>query len=222
MAILAAVAACAPRLPDPVPVPEPGELAKRLQVAGTPDQPQLIAFQWRYRGREGRFSGEGAVRTNPPDSVRLDLLGPGWSGVQSAILLGDDVYYIGEQRIELPPPAFMWTLLGVFRPPVGIEPAAARRGDHSQLTYALSSRESLVYIFDPAGRLIEAELRVDGDAVQEIRVEPSSAGADAGAWRWPQEARFRDLGEFHEVRIKVTEIREHEPFERRIFEVAVP
>ncbi len=222
MAILAAVAACAPRLPDPVPVPEPGELEKRLQVAGTPDQPQLIAFQWRYRGREGRFSGEGAVRTNPPDSVRLDLLGPGWSGVQSAVLLGDEVYYIGEQRIELPPPAFMWTLLGVFRPPAGVGLVAARRGEYSQLSYELSSRERLVFLFDAASRLVEAELRIDGDVVQEIRIEPGDAGADSFAWRWPREARFRDLGEFHEVRIKVTEIREHAPFERRIFEVAGP
>ncbi len=220
MAILAAVAACAPRLPDPVPVPEPGELAERLRVAGTPDQPQLIAFQWRYRGREGRFSGEGAVRTNPPDSVRLDLLGPGWSGVQSAVLLGDQVYYIGEQRIELPPPAFMWTLLGVFRPPAGVEAVAARRGDHSQLSYVLSSRETLVFLFDAANRLVEAERRFDGDAVEEIRIEPNDAGANLHAWRWPREARYRDLGEFHEVRIKVTEIRGHAPFERRIFEVA--
>ncbi len=222
LAILAAGAACAPRLPDPVPVPEPGELAKRLQVAGTPDQPQLIAFQWRYRGREGRFSGEGAVRTNPPDSVRLDLLGPGWSGVQSAVLLGDRVHYIGEQRIELPPPAFMWTLLGVFRPPAGVEPAGARRGDHSQLSYELSDREVIVFLFDPASRLVEAELRIDGDAVQEIRIEPGEPGVDSLGWRWPREARFRDLGEFHEVRIKVTEIRAHAPFERRIFEVAAP
>lgn len=191
-------------------------------MAGTPDQPQLIAFQWRYRGREGRFSGEGAVRTNPPDSVRLDLLGPGWSGVQSAVLLGDRVHYIGEQRIELPPPAFMWTLLGVFRPPAGVEPAGARRGEYSQLSYELSNREVIVFLFDAAGRLIEAELRIDGDAVQEIRIEPGDPGGDALGWRWPREARFRDLGEFHEVRIKVTEIREHAPFERRIFEVAAP
>ncbi len=220
MIVAAAVAACAPRLPDPVPVAEPGALAKRLQSAGTPDQPQLIAFQWRYRGREGRFSGEGAVRVNPPDSVRLDLLGPGWSGVQSAVLLGDDVHYIGEQRIRLPPPTFMWTLLGVFRPPADVRPEGARRGDLSELTYDLSGEERVLFRFDGSSRLVEAELRLDGRAVQEIRVKPGKPGSGPGAWRWPQEARFRDLGDFHEVRIKVTETREHAPFESRIFRVA--
>ncbi|UCC82226.1 MAG: hypothetical protein JSW46_14720 [Gemmatimonadota bacterium] len=222
MPILAvAVAACGPQLPDPVPVSDPGPLERRLRELATPDEPKLIEFEWRYWGREGRFSGEGGVRVNPPDSVRLDLLGPGWSGVQSAVMLGADVYYLGEQRITLPPPTFMWTMIGAFRPPAGVEPQAARRGERSELTYQLTPRAAVAFHFDGEGRLIEGELRVDGDVVQEIRVEPGSAGDGPGAYRWPREARYRDLRDFHEVRIKVVEIREHEPFERRIFDVAV-
>jgi hypothetical protein len=215
--LAAAGAACAPSLPDPVPIADPAVLATRLRARGTPDRPQLIEFQWRYRGREGRFSGDGGVRVNPPDSVRLDLLGPGWSGVQSAVLLGDDVYYLGEQRIELPPPAFMWTLLGVFRPPAGVRPEAYSRGERSQLDYRLSERETLSFHFDADDRLIEAELRLGSDVVQRIRIEPGSPRP--GQHAWPREARYRDLGEFHEVRIKVIEIRDHEPFERRIYAV---
>ncbi len=215
--LAAAAAACGPRLPDPVPVSDAGILASRLQKVGTPDRPKLIEFQWRYRGRDGRFSGDGAVRVNPPDSVRLDLLGPGWSGVQSAVMLGEEVYYIGEQRIQLPPPTFMWTMLGTFRPPAGVEPAAARRGAWSEMTYRLSEREAVVFRFDGAGRLVEAELAIEGGVVQEIRIEPGEA---EGGYRWPKAARYRDLGEFHEVRIKVVEVREHERFERRIFRVA--
>jgi hypothetical protein len=213
-------AACAPRLPDPVPVAEPGALVRRLQAAGTPNQPQLIEFNWRYRGREGRFSGEGALRVNPPDSVRLDLLGPGWSGVQSAVLLGDEVYYIGEQRIELPPPGFMWALLGVFRPPAGIEPEVYRRGEWWQIVYRLSDRRSLVYTFDSGGRLVRSELREGETAVRSIRLEPAEGDAGGARYRWPKEARYRDLRDYHEVRIRVVEVREHAPFERRIFRVA--
>lgn len=218
MTLGTAGAACTKRLPDPVPVPEPGALVRALEVTGTPNQPQLVGFKWRYRGREGRFSGEGGVRINPPDSVRLDLLGPGWSGVQSAVLVGDRIHYIGEQKIRLPPPTFMWSMLGIFRPPAGIAPQAARRGDYSQLTYQLSDRESVSFLFDAAGSLVEAELKVGDDVVQEIRVEPGDADADPGAYRWPKEGRYRDLGEFHEVRINITEIREHAPFESRIFQ----
>ncbi len=215
-----AAAACGPQLPDPVPVSDPGALESRLRELGTPDQPKLIEFEWRYRGREGRFSGDGGVRVNPPDSVRLDLLGPGWSGVQSAVMLGADVYYLGEQRITLPPPTFMWTMIGAFRPPAGVEPQGARRGELSELTYQLNPRAAVTFRFDGEGRLIEGELRLDGDVVQEIRVEPGSAADSPGGYRWPLEARFRDLRDFHEVLITVVEIREHEPFERRIFDVA--
>ncbi len=220
MTLAAAATACARRLPDPVPVPQPAALAERLRLAGTPDQPQLIAFKWRYRGRQGRFSGEGALRVNPPDSVRLDLLGPGWSGVQSAVLLGDRVYYVGEQRIQLPPPTFMWTVLGVFRPPAGIAPEGTRRGERLRLAYPLSARETVAFEFD-GDRLVEAKLEVGGDVVQRMDLKLPGRGAPSSdRWGWPDEARFRDLGEFHEVKIEVTQIREHAAFEDRIFRVA--
>ena len=218
--LAAAGAACTQRLPDPVPVAQPGGLARTLQATGTPDLPRLIDFKWRYRGREGRFSGEGGVRINPPDSVRLDLFGPGWSGVQSAVLVGDDIYYIGEQKITLPPPTFMWSMLGIFRPPTGIEPQGARRGEYSQLTYRLSDRESVVYLFDAEGLLVEAELKRNDDAVQTIRVVPGDPGEDPEAFRWPNEGRYRDLVEFLEVQFNVVGTRDHEPFESRIFQAA--
>jgi hypothetical protein len=220
LTLATAAVACTQRLPDPVPIAEPGELAERLRKAGTPVEPQLIEFKWRYRGREGRFSGEGAVRVNPPDSVRLDLFGPDWSGVQSAVLLGDQVYYLGEQRIELPPPTFMWTMLGAFRPPAGVAPRANQRGEWSELIYDLPSRRSVVFRFDSVGALVEAELEIEGDAVQRIRVEPGDPGIGPSSYTWPKEARYRDLAEYHEVSIDVTEIREHAPFESRIFDVA--
>lgn len=220
MTLAVAGTACAPRLPEPVPIAEPGALAYRLEQAGTPVQPQLIEFKWRYRGREGRFSGEGAVRVNPPDSVRLDLFGPDWSGVQSAVLLGDQVHYLGEQRIELPPPTFMWTLLGSFRPPAAVTPRANRRGEWSELIYDLSTARSVVFRFDQADALVEAELLIGGDAVQEIRLEPGERGEAAAGFRWPESARYRDLAEYHEVLIDVTRIRDHAAFEKRIFDVA--
>ncbi len=190
-------------------------MATRLQLA--PEQPQLITFQWRYRGRDGRFSGDGGVRINPPDSVRLDLLGPGWSGVQSAILLGDRVFYLGEQRVVLPPPTFLWTALGVFRPPLGIEPQGARRGERVELTYRLSERQAITFAFDGMGRIIEADLKLGGDVVQEIKLKLPEADGAAAAWVQPLEARYRDLADFHEITIEVEEAKAHEPFEPRIY-----
>lgn len=218
MTLAALAAACGPQLPDPVPLPEPAQLAGRLQLA--PGQPELITFDWRYRGRDGRFSGEGGVRVNPPDSVRLDLLGPGWSGVQSAVLLGDDVYYLGEQRITLPPPTFLWTALGVFRPPAGLTPQGNRRGEQVELTYRLSERRAVTFRFDGLGRIMGAELELNGDVVQEIKLKRDEGVGEPAGWSWPLEARYRDLAEFHEILIKVKEARAHAPFEPRIYDVA--
>ncbi len=211
--------ACA-NLPDPVPIPEPDRLAQRLRVGSGPAAPRLIEFKWRYRGRDGRFSGQGAFRVNPPDSVRLDLIEPGGSGVQSAVLLGQEIRYIGEQRIVLPPPTFLWAMFGMFRPPAGVAPEGNRRGERSQLKYRVSVRESVTFDFDGQGNLIEAEWLIGRDAVREIRLWPRKSTDDDGGFQWPKEARFRDLVEFLEVKVEVTSSREHTPFERSIFEVA--
>lgn len=160
------------------------------------------------------------MRFNPPDSVRLDLLGPGWSGVQSAVMVGDRTSYVGEQRIVLPPPTFIWSLFGVFKPPEGIAPEGAQRGDQSQLAYQLSTFERIVFEFGPDGRLVGAERRLRGRVVQEIRLRAADRDENSAGWHWPKQARFRDLGEFNEVRVEVTQSRDHEPFEARIFQAA--
>lgn len=217
--VIAVAAACARQLPEPVPIARPAELAERLREGSTPGEARHIIFDWRYRGREGRFSGEGGVRYNPPDSARLDLLGPGWSGVQSAVLLGEDVYYRGEQRITLPPPTFMWTMMGVFRPPPGVEPDGVRREDRIELTYDLIGARAVTFVFDTLGHLTEARLAHEGATVEEIQLEPGAT--DASDSTVPHKARYRDLRDFHEVSIDVSEVRRREPFEGEIFRTAV-
>lgn len=220
VSIVAAHALACAKLPDPVPIPEPDRLAQRLSAGSGPAAPQLIEFKWRYRGRDGAFSGQGGIRVNPPDSVRLDLIEPGGSGVQSAVLLGEEIHYIGEQRIVLPPPTFLWAMFGMFRPPAGVEPEGNRRGERAQLKYRVSDRESVSFDFDGQGNLIEAEWLVGRGAVQEIKLWRRKSSSEDGRFQWPKEARFRDLVEFLEVKVEVTSSREHTAFERSIFEVA--
>lgn len=211
--------ACLHRAPELVPVADAQAPVARARALGTPDSAFLIEFQWTYRGREGRFSGEGGLRINPPDSVRLDLFGPGWSGVQSAVLVEDAVVYVGEQRVRLPPPTFLWAMFGIFKPPEEATPEAFRRGDRSVLGYRLSMRERVLFEFDTGGRLLEAELREGERTMQTIRLERADARAAGRGWQPPAEARFRHIREFHEVRVEVREARRHEAFKREIFEV---
>ena len=203
-----------------MPIGAPEELAQRLtRVSGGPERAQLVLFEWRYRGHDGRFSGDGGVRVNPPDSIRLDLLEPGGSGVQSAVLLGDQIIYVGEQRLALPPPTFLWAMLGVFRPPEGVMPRGSRRGEETRLTYGLSPRHEITFDFDGAGRLLSARRLIEGDAVQEIRLKREGRGPQSG-FAWPREARFRDLVDFVEINVELVSANDHAPFESRIFEVA--
>jgi hypothetical protein len=111
-------------------------------------------------------------------------------------------------------------MLGAFRPPAGIAPRANQRGEWSELIYDLSDRRSVVFRFNSVGALVEAELKIEGDAIQRIRIEAGAPVEESASYAWPQEARYRDLAEYHEVSIDVTEIREHAPFESHIFRVA--
>ena len=189
------------------------------EVSGGPENAQLLVFDWRYRGHDGRFSGDGGVRVNPPDSVRIDLLEPGGSGVQSAVLLGDRIVYVGEQKFPLPPPTFLWAMLGVFRPPEGVRPQGSRRGEESRLTYRISPSHEIAFDFDAAGRLVGARRLVEGDAVQEIRLQREDP-YPSSRFTWPREARFRDLVDFVEINVELVSASDHAPFESRIFEVA--
>jgi hypothetical protein len=126
---------------------------------------------------------------------------------------------MGEQRITLPPPTFLWTALGVFRPPADVQPEGASRGERVELTYRLSDFQAITFAFDGQGRLIEAERKLDDDVIEEIKLTYAAEAGEPGGWVAPSEARYRDLVGFHEISIEVEEAKPHEPFEARIFGV---
>ena len=60
-------------------------------VAATePKQRLRIVFDWSLQERDAKFSGSGAIRTEPPYHVRLDLFGPRGEGYLSAALVDFD------------------------------------------------------------------------------------------------------------------------------------
>ncbi|MGH7460782.1 MAG: hypothetical protein ACREMA_07105, partial [Longimicrobiales bacterium] len=101
-----------------------------------------VVFDWSLQDRDARFSGEGVTRLEPPYRARLDLFGPRGEGYLSAALVDFELRMPpGADTNVLPPPALLWSVLGVFRTPQGAQLASAK-GDSaaSELVYRVGNQ----------------------------------------------------------------------------------
>ena len=212
--IASSPAACGPRAAARIPLPQPETVAAALQERNAPDAPRLTWFRWRYYGREGNFGGEGALRFDPGGRARVDLLGPSSATVEIAILRGDTLRLVSEASggVRLPPPAFLWAMAGVFRPP-SPAPSRGRTGDGlTVLEYDRGGEGALRYVFDRDGRIRQVVQLRDGRAEQDLSL---TWGESATAV--PRAAEFRDLRRFRRIRLEVKESRAHAPFDSDLF-----
>jgi hypothetical protein len=99
--------------------------------------PLHVTFAWNLQDRDARFSGQGVVRSEPPARARLDLFGPRGEGYLTAVLEDEELRIPGGVAASmLPPPAFLWASLGVFREPRHARLELARRdGNGVELGY---------------------------------------------------------------------------------------
>lgn len=197
-----------------VPLPHPERAAAALQERHAPDGPRLTWFRWRYYGREGNFGGEGALRLDPGGRARVDLLGPNSATVEIAILDGDTLRLLSEAAdgVRLPPPAFLWAMAGVFRPPSPL-PSRGLTGDGATvLEYERGGEGALRYSFGRDGRIRNVVQLRDGRAEQDLSL---TWGDSATAV--PRAAEFRDLRHFRRIRLEVKESRAHAPFDPDLF-----
>ncbi len=161
--------------------------------------PLQILFEWSLREREGRFSGEGATRVAPPDHARLDLFGPRGEGYLSAAFVNGEVRLPpGTTSSPLPPPALMWSALGVFQPPQGTTLRNTKvDGDRVELEYA-SGDERWLYVFED-DRLKRVEWTAPGGGRRTVELE---GNGEAGI---PGKAVYRDWRQFVELRLTLNE-----------------
>lgn len=114
LALLAAVACARAPLAGPLTgVPT----ARRLPATALPDGYRTILFSWDYSERLAGARGEGVARIAPPDSVRIDLFLQNGNYAGFVILIADSIVATAqdEARRVLPPPALIWSSLGVVR-----------------------------------------------------------------------------------------------------------
>lgn len=213
MAIIAIVmTGCAGRAPLPSTV-DPTAAATAVE-ATAPDRPLQAVFEWRILDGDARFSGRGAARIQPPYRARLDLFGPRGEGYLSAALVDDEVHLpAGVGDVPLPPPALMWAMLGVVAPPDRAELVGTRTTaggaqlhydvDDSRLRYVLEGSRLRSVHWDGGGRRMVVEL---------------SGAADAAL---PREAVYRDWSGYTELRTKLEEVHEAEPFPPEIWSPGV-
>jgi len=202
VAALAAVLACASA---PLAGPLTGvPTARDLPVTSLPDGYRSILFNWEYSERIAGAKGEGVARVAPPDSARIDLFLDNGNYAGFVILIADSIVATAqdEARRVLPPPAMLWSALGVVRV---AGPDTAVRVDGDTLRAEVGRDPVWRVTFGPTslarverivrGRIEQAVERRDSNhvvyrqpgasrsLVLSIRNSIREAGFDAAIWR---------------------------------------
>lgn len=185
------------------------EVREQNRLAG----PVQILFEWSLQEREGRFSGEGATRVAPPDHARLDLFGPRGEGYLSAAFVRGEVRLPpGTTTSPLPPPALLWSALGVFQPPEQATLRATRRdGDRLEVEYG-AGEERWVYRFED-GRLRRVEWTTPQGGRRTVELEGD------GQEGVPGRAVYRDWPQFVELRLTLNEAIRVDGFSQEIWHI---
>lgn len=211
LAVLAA--GCAAPGPEAgTPLDDPAMAAERLRQRSTVEAPALVRFRWEYADRQGRLSGDGVARVNPPDHFRLDLFSSA-EGSLSASLVDGELATLGQiEDVELPPPGFLYAMAGVFRPGSENPTAGYRSNGEEVLEYRREGRLRR-YRFRE-GRLVGVE---ESDGRRSLRRIESSWNAEGP---WPQAAEYDDRIAPSRVRWDLVESRPaEEPFPSDIYDL---
>lgn len=185
MPVIGLLFGCAGGLETGEPLTDPAAVAARAQEASGADRPVRVIFQWEYADERGNLRGEGVARVNPPARFRLDLFSTA-EGSMRAALVDDRLDTGGDlEDVELPPPAFLYAMTGVFRPGSAPPSEGFASGPYEVVGYAVSDGGVRRFYLE-AGRLVRVEERRDGRLERRIELE---WGQDPV---WPAEARYRD------------------------------
>lgn len=204
IAAAALLAACAARGAGDLDAPDP-EAAARAAQQTTPQERLHVIFSWEMRDREARFNGQGVLRLDRGYRARVDLFGPRGETYAAAVVEGEQmrVAPAGADAM-LPPPALLWSALGVFRPPVDT-PLTGTRAANGQLTLAYQ-RDGTNWRFGFENDLLRSTEWTARDGRRTVQL---SGTADFGL---PQQAAFRDWMEFRELTLRVTSVEQQTSF----------
>lgn len=210
LGLAAGLAACrgAPP-PEPASPFDVRQAALAVEYGTVPDQGYRIVFDWSLLDGPARFRGRGVARLAPPDRVRLDLFSPAGELVARAVVVGDEVRLPNSaQEIPLPPPAFIWAALGIFRPGNHtVLLRGERRPDGEvQLHYAAQDAGDTLVYGVRRRTLHWLEQRDGGHTVERIELAQANGG------RFPHRATYRDLRAYRELVVTVDTVEDVESY----------
>ncbi|HWV58712.1 MAG TPA: hypothetical protein VNZ57_14745 [Longimicrobiales bacterium] len=192
VAALTTLSACAAK-GTAIQLPAAQAMAREAASASLPESAARAVFGWTMVEPDARFSGEGVAHIAADERARIDLFGPRGEGYLSAVLAGDALVLPPDARLDVPvpPPALLWSTIGVFRPPAAAEMTGARQsGDRITLEYA-GNGERWRFTFED-DRLASAELDT-GRGRQSVELRGENAIG------LPEQAVYRDHAAFREL-----------------------
>lgn len=206
--LLAACATGGARVAPAAPGTQPPDtlLVRAAEDSTAPRVPVRIRFDWKLTDRDARFSGRGAARVAPPYHARLDLFGPRGETYLVAGLVDMDLRLPPGASADapVPPPAFLWSSLGVFRPPAA-PLVAARQGADGTLDLEFSRGEDHWRFTFVHYRLRHAEW-TGATGRQTVEID---AGGPLGL---PGKAVYRDWTAFRELTLTLDQADEVDAF----------
>ncbi len=188
-------------------------VARAAIAATAPQRPLKLVFDWSLQDRDARFSGKGAARVEPPYHARLDLFGPRDESYLSAAVVGEELHIpqaAEAQAAVVPPPALLWTALGVLNPPTDARLSGVRRaGDQTELEYTRGPERWRFTLVDE--RL--SRVQFDRSGAGRLTVELKGTGPLG----LPKQAIYRDYAAFRTLTLTLDRADEAEPFPPEIW-----
>ncbi len=199
------------------PVIDAQATATRLVASTLPTNPKkLLTFNWNLQEGRTRLQGQGVVRYEAPDRLRLDLFGPRGTTYLSAALVEGHFRLPPNARdvVILPSPSLLWGALGIFQPPAATQLLSVTTdGGITSVRYGAADQE--VFDFRLTESVADARLssieRAGSDGVVEsLELKYDETGALVSA-------HYRNWADFRDLEIQVEKIDDATPFPDEIW-----
>ncbi|HUF49267.1 MAG TPA: hypothetical protein VMN60_00445 [Longimicrobiales bacterium] len=201
-ACAAAPAARAPAAVDSV--------AEARIIAATAPQRRLhVLFDWTIRDPSVNMSGKGVLRLDRGERGRVDLFGPRGETLMAAIVENDQMRMVPAFASGmLPPPALMWSVLGVFRRPDLPLTRTVVDSDAVTLEY---ERDGTRWRFRFVDDVMRGTEWTSGTGRRTVALSGTAA------FGVPRDIHFRDWTEFRELNMRVTDVEETQGFDADVW-----
>ena len=209
LVVLLAGCASTSNVPPAHQTPLQPQLAQQLIDSTAVRRPLHLVFSWTYSDESARFAGRGSTRIEPSYKARLDLFGPRGETYLAAAAVGDELRLpptlpAGLASI-IPPPALLWSGLGVLRAPEGASLELTHQSGDT-LTVGYGRGEEHWRFRSIGGRLQYAEWNGPNAGRRTITLRGT------GAHGLPAVAVYRDLQAFRELTLTLEQVNEASPF----------